>query len=148
MLRTCSSKILPEREKKVSRQRCFKKWEELEGRTSSLFFFRFLVPDSIQWNIYKLVFTKNLLECEGSCITQWLAYVPKDPAASGSIPSVPEKISEEKIIDVAEVNQRPSKEESTQWLENVDRIHLVLTSGKLVLQKITCIHKFLPKSYE
>ena len=74
--------------------------------------------------------------------------MPKDPAALGSIPSVPEKISEEKIIDVAEVNQRPSIEESTQWLENVDGTHLVLASGKLVLQKITCIHKFLPKSYE
>ena len=26
-------------------------------------------------------------------------------------------------------------EESGQWLENVDRIHLVMASGKLILQK-------------
>ena len=70
--------------------------------------------------------------------------MPKDPAASGSIPSVPEKISEEKIIDVAEVNQRPSKEESTQWLENVDRIHLVLASGKLVLKKLLAFTSSCP----
>ena len=36
------------------------------------------------------------------------------------------------IIDVADFNQ----EESGQWLENVDRTHLILASGKPVLQKI------------
>ena len=40
-----------------------------------------------------------------------------------------------KIIDVAEDNQRPWLEESGQWLENVDRTHLDLASGKPVLQK-------------
>ena len=40
-----------------------------------------------------------------------------------------------KIVDVAEVNQWRCLEESGKWLENVDRTHLVLASGKLVLQK-------------
>ena len=36
---------------------------------------------------------------------------------------------------VAEVNQKLCLRESGQWLENVDQSHLVLASGKLVLQK-------------
>ena len=40
-----------------------------------------------------------------------------------------------KIINVSEVNQWRWLEESGQWLENVDQTHLVLASGKLVLQK-------------
>ena len=40
-----------------------------------------------------------------------------------------------KIIDVAEVNQRRWLQESGPWLENVDRTHLVLASGKPALQK-------------
>ena len=40
-----------------------------------------------------------------------------------------------KIVDFAEVNQWRSLEESWQYLENVDWTHLVLASGKLVLQK-------------
>ena len=48
---------------------------------------------------------------------------------------VPKIISEEKIVHVAEVNQQRCSEESRQWLENVDQTHLVLASGKLVLQK-------------
>ena len=43
--------------------------------------------------------------------------------------------SDEKIIYVAEVNQRCWLEESGQWLENVDQTHLVLASGKPVLQQ-------------
>ena len=39
-----------------------------------------------------------------------------------------------KIINVAEVNQRPGLEESGKWLENVDQTHLVLASGKPVQQ--------------
>ena len=35
-----------------------------------------------------------------------------------------------KIIDVAEVNQQRWLEEIGQWLENVDRTHLVLARGK------------------
>ena len=58
-----------------------------------------------------------------------------DLAAPGSIPSAPKKISKEKIIDVAEVYQRRCFEESGKWLENVDQDHLVLASGKQVLQK-------------
>ena len=61
--------------------------------------------------------------------------MPPDPTAPGLNPSVPEIFSEEKIIDVAEVNQRRRLEESGQWLESVDRTHLVLASGKPVLQK-------------
>ena len=36
----------------------------------------------------------------------------------------------EKVIDVAEVNQWRWLEESGQWLENVDRTHLILASGQ------------------
>ena len=46
-------------------------------------------------------------------------------------------MSVEKIVDVAEVNQRRWLEERVQWLENVDRTHVKLASGKLLLQKIT-----------
>ena len=53
----------------------------------------------------------------------------------GSFPSIPEIFSEEKNVDVAEVNQQRCLGENRQWLENVDRTHLVLASGKLVLQK-------------
>ena len=49
-----------------------------------------------------------------------------DPAAQGFIPSVPRKNSEEKIVNVAEVNQWRCLEESRKWLENVNRTHLVL----------------------
>ena len=58
-------------------------------------------------------------EGEGS-IAQWLAYLLPDPAALGSIPSITKNISEEKNVDVAEVNQRHGMEERGQWLENVD----------------------------
>ena len=37
-------------------------------------------------------------------------------------------------MDIAEVNQQPWLEESGQWLENVYQTHLVLASGKVVLQ--------------
>ena len=39
------------------------------------------------------------------------------------------------MVDFDEVHQRCCLEESGQWLENVDGTHLVLASGKLVLQK-------------
>ena len=42
---------------------------------------------------------------------------------------------EEKIINVAEVNQQHWLEESGQWLDNVDQTHLVLASGRPVLRK-------------
>ena len=39
------------------------------------------------------------------------------------------------FVNVAEVNQWRCLEESGQLLENVDQTHLVLSSGRLVLQK-------------
>ena len=45
-----------------------------------------------------------------------------------------QKNSEAQIVNVAEVNHPCCFEESGQWLENVDQTHLVLASGKLVLQ--------------
>ena len=42
----------------------------------------------------------------GGSNAQWLAYLLLDPGALGSIPSILKKISEEKIVDVAEVNHR------------------------------------------
>ena len=41
----------------------------------------------------------------GGSIAQWLAYLLPEPAAQGSIPIIPEIFSEEKNVDVAEVNQ-------------------------------------------
>ena len=60
-----------------------------------------------------------------------------DPADVDLIPNIPDKISEEKNkSNNAEVNHWHWFEESVQWLKNVDRINLVLASGKPVLQKI------------
>ena len=42
---------------------------------------------------------------------------------------LPQKISEEKSIDVAQVNQRGWSEESGRRLENVDQAHLVMACG-------------------
>ena len=53
---------------------------------------------------------------------------------------LPKLFSEEKIIDVAEFNQRRWLEESGRQLENVDRPHLVLASGKPVPQKMCFFH--------
>ena len=61
----------------------------------------------------------------GGIIAQWLAYLRPDPAAPGSIPR----------LGLAEVNQQQWLDESGQCLENVDRTHLALASGKPVLQK-------------
>ena len=58
-----------------------------------------------------------------------------EPAAPDSIPNIPKIYSAEKIADVDEMNQRRCLEESEQWFENVEQTHLVLDSGKLVLQK-------------
>ena len=49
-------------------------------------------------------------------IAQWLAYLLPDPAATDSIPSIPDIFWEEKIVKVAKVNQWPCIEESGQWL--------------------------------
>ena len=69
-------------------------------------------------------------------IAQWLACLLPDPAALGSIPSIPKYFSDKTIVDAAEVNQLRYLEESGQWLENVDLNHRALVSGKLVQQKI------------
>ena len=47
-----------------------------------------------------------------------------------------QKQFQRKFFYVAEVNQRRCLEKSGQWLENVDQTHLVLGSGKLLLQKV------------
>ena len=52
-------------------------------------------------------------------IAPWSANLLPDPAAPVSIPSI-----QGEIIDVAKVNH---------WLENVDRTHLELASGRRVL---------------
>ena len=44
-------------------------------------------------------------------------------------------LKEEKNIDIVEVNQWHTLEESGEMLENVDRTHLVMASGEQVLQK-------------
>ena len=51
-------------------------------------------------------------------------------------PRNPIILAEEKIVDVAEVNQWRCLEESREWIENVNQTHLVLASDKLVLHKI------------
>ena len=85
----------------------------------------------------KRFYVIKLIVLEWSSIAHWLGYLLLDPAAPGSIPNVPQKISQGKNVSVSEVNQWRCLEESGQWLENVDRTHLVLGSGKLVLQKVT-----------
>ena len=47
---------------------------------------------------------------------------------------------EEKIINVAEVNQRRWLEKSGQWLKNVDWTYLALASGKPVPKKLPDRH--------
>ena len=64
------------------------------------------------------------------------------PPAPGLIPSIPQIISKENIIVVADVNQQRWFEKSGQWLENVDWTHLVLASGKPVLQKTLAEEEF------
>ena len=71
----------------------------------------------------------------GDSTAQWPAHLLPDPPAPGLIPSFSENFFRGKIIDVAEVSQWRWLEESGLWLENVDRTHLVLVSGKPVLLK-------------
>ena len=71
-------------------------------------------------------------------MAQQLPYLLLDPADPGSIPCIPKKISDEKIVIVAEVNQLRCLEESGLWLENVGLNNLVPASGKIVLQKTCC----------
>ena len=69
-------------------------------------------------------------------ITLWLRYLLPDPAAPGLIPSIPQIVSEEKTVNVAEVNQWCYLEESGLRLENVDQTHIELASSRLVVQKV------------
>ena len=52
-------------------------------------------------------------------VAKWLAYLHPDTAALGSIPLLPEMFSEEKIIDVAEVNQKHCIENGGQWIKHI-----------------------------
>ena len=63
----------------------------------------------------------------GGSIAQWLAYLITDPTTLGSIPIIPQKNSEETIVQV-EVNVWHCLEESGQWLENIDQTHQVVAS--------------------
>ena len=63
-------------------------------------------------------------------VVSQLAFGPNCPRCR----IAPEIFSEEKIVNVDEVNQRRCSEESGQRLENVYCMHLILASGKLVLK--------------
>ena len=65
---------------------------------------------------------KNLaLICKGGSIAQWLApLLLVDPAILCLFPRNSKKNSEEKIVDVVEVNHQRCLEESGQLLESVD----------------------------
>ena len=41
----------------------------------------------------------------GGSLSQWLAHLVQDPAAPGSIPSIPKEFSQEKLSKIAKVNQ-------------------------------------------
>ena len=65
--------------------------------------------------------TKQINFClKGGSVAQWLAYLPTNPAALGTVPGIPEIFAGEKTVDTAKVNQQCCLEESGQWLENVD----------------------------
>ena len=66
-------------------------------------------------------------------LPRWLVFLLFHPADLCSMLRVPKKL---KSIDVAEVYQWCCLEESEQWIENVNQIHQVPASGKLVLNKI------------
>ena len=59
---------------------------------------------------------------------KWLARLLPGPAAPGSVPSIHEKFSDDKIVDVVEVNQWSYLKQTLPWLENVNLIHLELSS--------------------
>ena len=65
-------------------------------------------------------------------LAQWLANVHPDPAAPGSIPSIPV----EKLSMLLRLINGTAQRKVNSVIENVDRTHLVLASGKLVLKKI------------
>ena len=58
------------------------------------------------------------------------------PSSQGSVPSIPQKNSKEKLSTLPRLNNGAGQSIVDSGFENVDRTHLVLTSGKPVLQKI------------
>ena len=74
-----------------------------------------------------------------------MEYLLPDPTARGFIPS--KKNSEEKIIDVAEVNQWRWVEESEQWVENVDQTHQVVADIDLAFLATLCHVSFTGSLY-
>ena len=66
----------------------------------------------------------------GGCIAQRCSILVPLPVTPGLFLTIP-KI----YFSVAEIYQRPWLEASGQRLENADWTHLVLASGKVVLQK-------------
>ena len=73
------------------------------------------------------------VSCSGAQLGTMVRILASRPSWTGSIPNILKKISEEKIVDATEVNQLCYLEEIRQRLENVDRTHLVLACGMLVL---------------
>ena len=68
-----------------------------------------------------IIWTRIKLQMlKGGSVAQWLAYLPTNPAALGTVPGIPEIFAGEKTVDTAKVNQQCCLEESGQWLENVD----------------------------
>ena len=63
-----------------------------------------LPPDTLEILILHLQSGLEYGLMRGS-IAHWLAYLLPHPAARGLIPSIPPENSEEKIVDVAEVNK-------------------------------------------
>ena len=73
----------------------------------------------LEQKFYETNLPKDSPRRQRSNVALWLAYLLPDPAALGSFLSIPKFFIEEKIVNVAEVNQRHCLEESGQWLENV-----------------------------
>ena len=66
-------------------------------------------------------------------IAQWLAYLLLSQQPQVRFPAFSKKFQRKNCQWC--IGQRRCLEESGQWIENVDRSHLVLASGRLVLQK-------------
>ena len=96
-------------------------------------------------SLTRVLVAKILTWKRGGSIAQFLVYLLPDPTARGFIPS--KKISEEKIIDVAEVNQWRWVEESEQWVENVDQTHQVVADIDLAFLATLCHVSFTGSLY-
>ena len=77
-------------------------------------------------------------------MAQRLAFALLDPAALGSIPGVPPKIS----ILPRFINSAAAQSSGQQRLNIVDRTHLELDSGERVLQKNTKLNSFYYLPYQ